>query len=51
MLSILVTQESEYAQEAKLTWYLTSKLSEVKRRIIEVFPTDWSPRKTILYFI
>ncbi len=30
---------------------MTSKLSEVNLRIIEVLPTDWSPRKTILYFI
>ena len=34
-----------------LTWYFTSKLSYVNLRIIEVFPTDWSPKKTILYFI
>lgn len=28
------------------TWYVLSNLSYMKRVMIEVFPTDWSPRKT-----
>jgi len=31
-------------------WSFPSKVSKIKRFIIEVFPTDWSPRKTNLYF-
>ena len=33
------------------TWYLVSKLSWVNLRMIDVFPTFWSPKNTILYFI
>lgn len=33
-----------------LTWYVVSNLSYIKRVIILVFPTLWSPRNTNLYF-
>jgi len=32
------------------TCSLPVKLSKMNRFIIEVFPTDWSPRRTILHF-
>jgi hypothetical protein len=32
------------------TWYVLSNLSYMKRVMIEVFPTLWSPKKTSLYF-
>lgn len=31
------------------TWYVLSKVSYMNLVIIEVLPTDWSPRKTSLY--
>ena len=33
-----------------LTWYVLSNLSYMKRVMMEVFPTDWSPRNTNLNF-
>ena len=37
------------ARERSSTWYVLSNLSYMKRVIILVFPTDWSPRNTSLY--
>lgn len=37
------------ARERSSTWYVLSNLSYMKRVIILVFPTDWSPKNTSLY--
>ena len=33
------------------TWYVASKESSIKRVMIEVFPTPWSPSDTSLYLL
>ena len=37
--------------EVRVTCSLPVKLSKMKRLMIDVFPTDWSPNRTILHLM
>ena len=45
----LYENSRELKRERRITWYVVSNLSYMKRVMMLVFPTDWSPRNTSLY--